>query len=134
MKARRSFPLGYQDARTALAVTRRTGGGTVSFEDIGVAGLLLSLRDGGDFHGFVVDKMKGDLSEPPAQRDALLETLRFYFVENCSQHATACRLRLHRKTVAYRLDKIERLTGLNLNNHELRVLLDLALRMNDLLA
>ena len=128
------FPLRYQDARTALAVTRRTGGEILEFEDIGVAGLLLTLRDGGDFQGFVADKMKGLLSEAPTQREALLETLRAYFSENCSQHATALRLRLHHKTVAYRLDKIERLTGLDLSHHESRVLLDLALRMNDLLS
>jgi len=128
------FPLRYQDARTALAVTRRTGSGVLGFEDIGVAGLLLTLRDGGDFKGFVADKMKAILSEAPAQREALLETLRAYFCENCSQHGTALRLRLHHKTVAYRLEKIERLTGLDLSHHESRVLLDLALRMSDLLS
>ena len=129
------FPLRYQDARIALAVTRRAGGNRmIAFEDIGVAGLLLSLRDGGDFQGFVAEKMKGLLNEGRAQREALLETLRAYFAENCSQHATALRLRLHHKTVAYRLDKIGRLTGLDLNSHESRMLLDLALRMNDLLA
>jgi DNA-binding PucR family transcriptional regulator len=43
-------------------------------------------------------------------------------------------LRTHQKTVAYRLDKIERMTGLRLDAHEQRVLLYLALRMNDLIA
>jgi DNA-binding PucR family transcriptional regulator len=62
-----------------------------------------------------------------------METLRAYFAENCSQHATARRLRLHHKTVAYRLDKIARLTGFDLSEHESRMLLDLTLRMNDLL-
>lgn len=128
------FPIRHQDARTALAVTRRTGGNRVlAFEEIGVAGLLLGLRDGTDFQGFVAEKLKGLLCERPSQRDALMETLRAYFAENCSQHATARRLRLHHKTVAYRLDKIARLTGFDLSEHESRMLLDLTLRMNDLL-
>jgi sugar diacid utilization regulator/GAF domain-containing protein len=130
-----SLPTGYHEARTALAVTRRIGGDRiVAFEQIGVAGLLLSLRDGSDFRGFVADKMAGFSKETPSQREALLETLRAYFAANCSQQATAQQLRLHQKTVAYRLGKIERISGLDLNDHESRMLLDLALRMNDLLS
>jgi DNA-binding PucR family transcriptional regulator len=105
----------------------------LAVEEIGVAGLLMSLRDGADVRGFIEEKMGRLLSERSPQREALLETLRAYFGSNCSQHATAQRLRLHQKTVAYRLDKIERITGLNLNAHESRMLLDLAVRMNDLL-
>jgi sugar diacid utilization regulator/putative methionine-R-sulfoxide reductase with GAF domain len=129
-----AIPLACKDARVALAVTRQAGGDRVlAVEEIGVAGLLMSLRDGADFRGFVEEKMGRLLSERSPQREALLETLRAYFGSNCSQHATAQRLRLHQKTVAYRLDKIERITGLNLNAHESRMLLDLAVRMNDLL-
>ena len=73
------------------------------------------------------------LSERSPQREALLETLRAYFASNCSQYAAAQSLRLHKKTVAYRLEKIQRITGLNMNAHESRMLLDLAVRMNDLL-
>ena len=128
------IPLACKDARVALAVTRQAGGDRVlAVEEIGVAGLLMSLRDGGDFHAFVDEKMGGLLCERSPQREALLETLRAYFASDCSQHATARRLRVHQKTVAYRLDKIERITGLNLNAHESRMLLDLAVRMNDLL-
>jgi putative methionine-R-sulfoxide reductase with GAF domain len=133
-KSADDFPLHYRDAGIALAVTRHSDGNRiVAFEEIGVAGLLLSLRDGGDFQGFISDKLKGLLSKNHAQRKALVETLRAYFAENCSQHATAVRLNLHHKTVAYRLEKIEQLTGFNLSRHESRMLLDLALGMHDLL-
>ena len=130
-----ALPSAYKDARIALAVTRQAGGDPVqAFEEIGVAGLLMSLRDGADFRRFVDEKMGPILGERPPQREALLETLRAYFASNCSQHATSQRLRLHQKTVAYRLDKIEKITGLNLSAHESRMLLDLAVRMNDMMS
>ncbi|HXZ87681.1 MAG TPA: helix-turn-helix domain-containing protein, partial [Candidatus Binataceae bacterium] len=68
------------------------------------------------------------------QRDVLLQTLRAFFACNCSQQAAAKELRTHQKTIAYRLDKIERMTGLNLAIHDERVLLYLAVQMNDLIA
>ncbi len=129
-----AIPLAYKDARIALAVTRQgSGERLLAFEEIGVAGLLMSMRDGADFRGFVEAKVGRLLNERSPQKEALLDTLRAYFASNCSQHATAQSLRLHKKTVAYRLEKIQRITGLNVNAHESRMLLDLALRMNDLL-
>ena len=123
-----------KDARIALSVTKQAGGDCVlAFEEVGVAGLLMSLREGADFRGFVEEKMGRLLNECSPKKEALLETLRVYFASNCSQHATSQRLRLHQKTVAYRLSKIERITGLDLNAHKSRMLLDLAVRMNDLL-
>lgn len=129
-----AIPFACKDARIALSVTKQAGGDCVlAFEEVGVAGLLMSLREGADFRGFVEEKMGRLLNERSPKKEALLETLRVYFASNCSQHATSQRLRLHQKTVAYRLSKIERITGLDLNAHESRMLLDLAVRMNDLL-
>ena len=129
------IPAACKDARAALSVIRQANQNRVlAVENIGVAGLLMSLQGGADFRQFAVEKMRGLLTEKAPQREALLETLRAYFALNCSQHATAERLRLHQKTIAYRLEKIEKITGLDLNLHESRMLLDLAIRMNDLLA
>ena len=129
-----AIPSACKDARIALAVTRQAGRKRVlSVEDIGVAGLLISMQSGADFKNFVAEKMRCLIDEKSPQREALLETLRVYFASNCSQQATANKLRLHQKTVAYRLDKIEGMTGLDLSTHEARAMLDLAVRMNDLL-
>ncbi|RBP16072.1 GAF domain-containing protein [Roseiarcus fermentans] len=129
------IPSACKDAQAALTVTRQANQNRVlAIEDIGVAGLLLSMRDGADLRQFAIEKMRGLFNESARQREALLDTLRIYFASNCSQSATAKRLRLHQKTIAYRLEKIEKITGLDLNLHESRMLLDLAVRMNDLLA
>ena len=129
-----AIPSACKDARVALAVTRQAGGNRIlAVDEIGVAGLLMSLRDGADFKEFVAEKLSVLLQQSPAQREVLLSTLRTYFAANCSQRTTAQKLRVHQKTIAYRLEKIERMTGLDMSTHETRMLLDLALRMNDLL-
>ena len=129
------MPVAWKDAHIALDVARQSrNAAVVDFEDVGVAGLLMSIRNGADFHEFVKDTLGKLLKEKSPQREVLLQTLRAYFSCNCSQQAAAKELRMHHKTVAYRLDKIERMTGLKLAAHEQRVLLYLALRVNDLIA
>lgn len=130
-----AMPAAWKDARVALDVARQTGKNrVVAFNDAGVAGLLMSMRDGADFKAFVVEKLGELLNEKSDQREMLLKTLRAFFSANCCQQAAAHELCIHHKTIAYRLDKIERMTGLDLASHEHRVLLYLATRMNDLIA
>ena len=105
----------------------------VAFGDVGVAGLLMSMREGADFKAFVDDKLGLLLREKPSQREVLLKSLRAFFAANCSRQAAANDLRIHQKTMVYRLDKIERMMGLDLASHEHRVLLYLALRMKDII-
>jgi DNA-binding PucR family transcriptional regulator len=129
------MPAAWKDAHIALDVARQNRkAAVVGFDEVGVAGLLMSIRDGADFHEFVKETLGKLLKEKSPQREVLLQTLRAFFSCNCSQQAAAKELRTHQKTVAYRLDKIERMTGLRLASHEQRVLLYLALRMNDLIA
>jgi sugar diacid utilization regulator len=130
-----SIPSAWRDARIALDVARQSRSATIiDYNDVGVAGLLMSIREGSDFHGFVGQTIGRLLKEKSPQRETLLQTLRVFFACNCSQQATAKELRTHQKTIAYRLDKVERMTGLKLAAHEQRVLLYLALRMNDLIS
>jgi sugar diacid utilization regulator len=129
------MPAAWKDSHIALYVARQNRRATVvGFDEVGVAGLLMSIRDGADFHEFVREALGKLLKEKSPQREVLLQTLRTFFSCNCSQQAAAKELRTHQKTIAYRLDKIERMTGLRLAAHEQRVLLYLALRMNDLIA
>lgn len=129
------MPAAWKDAHIALDVARQNRKAVViDFDEVGIAGLLMSIREGADFHEFASDTLGKLLKERSPQREVLLQTLRAFFSCNCSQQAAAKELRTHQKTVAYRLDKIERLTGLRFAEHEQRVLLYLALRMNDLIA
>jgi carbohydrate diacid regulator len=50
---------------------------------------------------------------PLDQEGDLITTLRVFFEENCHPSSTSDRLAIHRNTLAYRLEKIASLTGLD---------------------
>jgi DNA-binding PucR family transcriptional regulator len=63
----------------------------------------------------------------------LLGTMRTYLANNCSMNATAEALLAHRHTVAYRLDRIQELTGLDPRQAEHREQLGLGLKAHRIL-
>jgi sugar diacid utilization regulator/putative methionine-R-sulfoxide reductase with GAF domain len=120
-----------REARISVEVARQRGPvSAATFEDGGIVGLLLSLRDEADVRKLVRTIFGALMDEKPEARNRLLGTLAAFFEENCSRAATAERLGVHEKTVAYRLSKIRDLTGLDVSLHEKRLLADIALRMH----
>ena len=120
----------YREARISLEVARQRGPvAAARYEDAGIVGLLLSLRDEADVRKLVQMIFGPLLDEKPQTRDVLLETIEAFFELNCSRQAAARKLRVHEKTIVYRLAKIEHLTGLDFSKHEKRLLADIALRM-----
>ena len=67
------------------------------------------------------------LVQPPAQRKALLSTLRALLDHNGSPTHAASVLYCHRNTVIYRLRQLEELTGRRLSDARDRLVLGLAL-------
>ncbi|MBY6197025.1 sugar diacid recognition domain-containing protein [Vibrio hangzhouensis] len=61
-------------------------------------------------------------------KQVLLKTLSTFFEQNCDLAQTCETLHIHRNTLRYRLDKIEQLTQLNINNLDNKVQLYLALK------
>lgn len=61
-------------------------------------------------------------------KNVLLKTLRTFFEQNCDLAQTCETLHIHRNTLRYRLDKIEQVTSLNINNLDEKVQLYLALK------
>lgn len=57
----------------------------------------------------------------------LAQTLSVYFKTGSNASETADRLFLHRNSLLYRLERIQKLTGLNLRDHESRLTLQLGL-------
>lgn len=123
----------FSEARISAEVAGQHGraGGAV-FERGGVVGVLLSLRQESDIKGMVERTFGRLLQVGERQRQVLLKTLQVFFECNCSQQAAARQLRVHHKTVRYRLDRISELTGLDLTTREDRLLADLALYVNEL--
>ena len=125
-----SLSAAYREAKISLEVARQRGRvAAACYEDAGIVGMLLSLRAEADVKK-VVHTIFGPLLEEKAQtRDLLFGTLKAFFELNCSRRAAAKKLRVHEKTIVYRLAKIESLTGLDFSKHEKRLLADIALQM-----
>lgn len=122
------YPSAFNEAKTALAAARRLG--TVSlYDELGIVRLLLGSGQDPDLQGFIAE-VTAPLVEYDEQFDgSLLKTLRTFFDANCSQKDAAERLFVHPKTLSYRLDRIRKLTGLDMSQHADRMRADLALRL-----
>jgi hypothetical protein len=106
-------------------------GGFVDVRDLGLSSLLLEAGTPEALRGFA-----GRLLDPVTDDDArrggdLLKTLRTWLGSGCSAPETAARLVVHPNTVAYRLAKVERLTGRNLRRPDVRMELHLAVTVHE---
>lgn len=126
----RSLPAAYREAVVAAEVaSHRRRNPVVHYGQTGIMGLLVNLHGKADLRRVGGEILGGLLSEAEPNRRVLMDTLEAYFDCECSQLATAGQLNVHSKTVAYRLEKIGAITGLNLSRHQDRVLADIGIRM-----
>jgi hypothetical protein len=128
----------WKDLPRALAETGRTLlaqrrlGGTPSvgtFDQLGVVAMLLEGTSDGDLNSFC-ERLLGPLEEHDRTRDGdLVLSLRVYLDHNCSMRRSARELFVHVNTLRHRLDQIRRLIGLDLDDPDVRIRLQLALRL-----
>jgi sugar diacid utilization regulator len=125
----------YGQARRTIDAVQRLGrqGQVVAFEDLGVHRLLLQVPDLAELRAFATEIL-GKLGAQEHQRGAeLLTTLACYFRENSSPQRTARSLHVHPNTVAYRIRRIQEITGLQLDNYRDRLMAQVALEIIDAL-
>ena len=67
-------------------------------------------------------------------RTDLIGTLEAYLAQNCNMNATAAAIYAHRHTVAYRLERVRELTGLDPTQSEDRERLGLGLKAYRIIA
>lgn len=127
----------FDEATAALRVATRLGRQRWAvFDRLGLVQYLVGPVDSVGLERFAADVV-GPLVEADAARPGggeLLTTLRAYLSSNCSQQEAAQELFIHHKTMRYRLERIEKLTGLDLRLHEDRVRAELALRIAEMTA
>jgi sugar diacid utilization regulator/GAF domain-containing protein len=102
------------------------------YEDLGILGLLIAGPRGGSLTEFARSTLGAVMTHDSQNGTSLLDTLRTYLDSNCNQRDTAAKLLVHQKTVKYRLELIERLSGLSLDEHRDRMRADVAVRALDL--
>jgi GAF domain-containing protein len=118
------------EARQSLRLTRRAGGRghVTSYRSLGAFRLLLEVQSPEALRRYV-DELLGPLLEYAQSRDTpLLETLEALSSARWVRRAAARQLGIHINSMTYRVERIESLTGLSLDDPETRVAISIALR------
>jgi carbohydrate diacid regulator len=118
----------YDDARAALSLGRRFQGQNRvhCLDGLGIAA----------FVGLSDERTKVDLAShllsPLDHEPDLLKTLSVFFEEDCCSTSAASRLRIHRNTLSYRLEKVASMSGLDPRRFDDAVQIRLALVVRSL--
>jgi len=118
----------------ALALGQRVDGrlSPYYYEELGLYRLLAGLRARDEVQRFYEETLA-----PLARYDAthgseLVHTLDCFFAQNANASQASRALYIHRNTLNYRLQRIVEITGLDLDDAEARLALQLALKINRL--
>jgi PucR family transcriptional regulator, purine catabolism regulatory protein len=127
--------LSFREAEQALAIGRALLGGdrSVHFEHLGVQRLLFQLRDNPELASFYDDLLGKLQAHDERQGAELVNTLEAFFECHGNHVRTAQRLHLHRNTLLYRLDRAKGVLGVDLDDAETRLALQVALKIGRVL-
>ena len=122
-----------QEAELVLEVLRRNDGTAgEGLRDIGTGTYRLLFRvlasHPEEVRSFYEDTIAPVVRYDDQYRTDLIGTLEAYFEQNCNMNATAAAIYAHRHTVAYRLDRVRELSGLDATQSEDRERLGLGLK------
>jgi sugar diacid utilization regulator len=128
----RSYAQAQRTTQTLQRLGRSGVKGSVSaFGDLGILRLLLQVPDLAELRSFAADVL-GKLSmHEHEHKSEYLTTLACYFRENNSPQRASRILHVHPNTVAYRVKRIEEITGLRLDNYTDRLIAQVALEILD---
>lgn len=128
----------YREAKDALSIAHELGDRetTTFYGDLKLYQFLLALKDKNLEH---LRRFYEEALYPLAEHDdrkqgELIRTLNGFFEANGNLAKAATDLDVHRNTLVYRLEQISKLTGLDLNDADNRLILHLALKVQRVLA
>lgn len=102
------------------------------YEELGLYRLLAGLRARDELKRFYEETV-GPLARYDATHGTeLVHTLECFFAQNANASSTSRALYIHRNTLTYRLQRIIEITGLDLDDAEARLALQLALKIHHL--
>ncbi len=127
------------EAELMLDVLRQSDGANgLGAQDIGTGTYRLLFRvlasHPEEVRAFYQDTVAAIVRYDDQYRTELVTTLEAYLEQNCNMNATAAAIYAHRHTVAYRLDRIRELTGLDPMQSEDRERLGLGLKAYRIIA
>ncbi|MCC7207317.1 MAG: helix-turn-helix domain-containing protein [Anaerolineae bacterium] len=124
----------YREAYKAADIARRLASEAPLYSgDLDIYTLLVRPDFRDDFRA-LRDKMIGNLLKyEERQRADLLQTLEAFFQCHGNHNQTAAMLSVHRNTLFYRMNRIAEITGLDLNQPDVRLAVHLSLKIHRLL-
>jgi DNA-binding PucR family transcriptional regulator len=131
----RQIARSYEEAHRTIETLRRLdrAGAVSAFADLGIHRLLLQVPDLSELRDFADDVLGELCRDEPERRHEYLATLACYLRENGSPQRAARFLHVHPNTVAYRIKRIEEITGLSLASYTDRLTTQVALEILDAL-
>lgn len=124
----------YREARQALSMARRLADpNPLYFGELKVYRLLFLLEHHPELASFCHEIIGTLIEYDRTQGTALIETLTAYFAHKGNLSQTSEALFIHRNTLIYRLERVREISGLDLDNPETRLSIELALRAHRLL-
>jgi purine catabolism regulator len=130
-----AIPQSYQQAQQALEIgSRLFGDGKLhSFAQLGIYRLLFHLYEHRELVQFYEETLGPLVDADTRNNTALIETLENFFRYNGNLSETARAMHFHRNSLLYRLGRIEELLSRSLEDPELRLSLQVALKIRHLL-
>ncbi len=125
----RELSRSYDQARRSAEVASRFGrrGDVLCFEDLGLYRLLFHVSDREELRAFVEQTLGPLLEYDKRHRTDFVRTIAAYLSNNNNLQATARELFVHVNTAAYRIQRIQAITGLDLTKTEDSLLARVAL-------
>lgn len=125
------MPRGVRQAERAIDLGLRLGrvGLPVHYDELGIYRLLCTIGDMQQLMGFARDVLGPLLDYDTQHRGELVRTLSVYLSHHGSHKQSARMLHLHTNTVAYRMARIETITGLNLSDPDDRLVAHVAVKI-----
>ena len=129
------LPRAADEARQSLRLARRGGASkqVASYRNLGAFRLLLEVQNPVALARFVDETLGPLVRYQEGRRTPLIETLEHLSAEHWNRRAAARALHLHVNSLSYRVQRIEALLGVSLEDAETRVALSIALRARSLL-
>jgi len=130
-RALADWPETYDQALQAMQLGQRLKltNQFVQFSSLGIYRLLYSLETQPEVRRFAEDILRPLAEYDKQNRGSLVKTVEAYFSHHGNISQTAESLFVHRNTLLYRMDRIQELTGLQLDQANMRLALHLALRL-----
>jgi len=130
-RALADWPATYDQALQAMQLGQRLKltNQFVQFSSLGIYRLLYGLENLPEVRRFAEDIMRPLAEYDEQNRGSLVKTVEAYFSHHGNISQTAESLFVHRNTLLYRMERIQELTGLQLDQANMRLALHLALRL-----